>query len=437
MGQTGTSITVEDLFFNTPVRYKFLKQDSTEFRYIKEWVQKAAIANLDISFKLINEGKIVFSSNGNGKIRDIIYSLYGKEIQENLIDVNYKEEDIEVVGVVGNTLAAEDTRKNQIIFLNNRNIKNKIIEKAADQAFTASIGIGKHGFYILNIKMPAFLYDVNVHPTKMEVRFREEDRMYKIVYTAIKNALLSKEFLGDESQENNESRTSYINNEFNFLTNHFSPISKDDGYSEKIKQDLELVNRQNDRKINYKFIGILFKTYIVIELDNQMYLIDQHAAHERILYEEIRANYKDNLKNNTQMTLISEIIDLTHKELEFVKENIELFRSIGFDIEIFGDKSVKINGFPDIEYREKISKRDMFMDVLDEMINGMRSNYKTVEERFIATVACKAAVKAGMDLTALEVDNLIQRLLKLQNPYTCPHGRPTTVKFTQEELLKL
>ena len=337
----------------------------------------------------------------------------------------------------GNTLVADDTRKNQIVFLNHRNIKDKILEKAADQAFNASIGIGKHGFYILDIKMPANFYDVNVHPTKMEVRFREEERIFKIVYAAIKNALLSKEFLGDESQENQENKTNYINNEFNFLTNHFSPMSRDDGYSEKIKQDLELVNRQNDRKIEYKFIGILFKTYIIIELDNQMYLIDQHAAHERILYEEIRANYKDNLKNNTQMTLIPEIIDLTHKELEFVRDNLELFKNIGFDLELFGDKSVKISGFPDIEYREKITKRDMFLDVLDEMTNGMRSNFKTVEERFIATVACKAAVKAGMDLTALEVDNLIQRLLKLQNPYTCPHGRPTTVKFTQKELMDL
>ena len=334
----------------------------------------------------------------------------------------------------GNTNLAESSRKNQIIFLNNRNIKNKIIDKAGDQAFTASVGIGKYGFYILNIEMPAYLYDVNVHPTKLEVRFKEEDKIYKIIYSAIKNALLSKEFLGDVSQEKQENKSSYIKSELNFLTNHFSPITKYDKYSQKIKQDLELVNRENYRKIEYKFVGILFKTYIIIEFDNQMCLIDQHAAHERVLYEEIRANYKDNLKNNMQMTFIPEIIDLTNKEIEFVKKNVELFRNVGFDLEFFGDKSVKINGFPDIEYREKITKRDMFMDVLDEMTNGIRSNFKTVEERFIATVACKSAVKAGMDLTALEVDTLIQRLLKLQNPYTCPHGRPTTVKFSKDEL---
>jgi DNA mismatch repair protein MutL len=447
----GTSITVENLFFNTPVRYKFLKQDGTEFRYIKEWLQKASLANPDIAFKLINEGKIVFGSNGSGDIRDIIYTLYGRQIRENIIDVDYQEGDIKITGVVGNTLAADDGRKNQIIFLNKRNIRDKVLEKSADQAFVASIGIGKHGFYIINIDMPANLYDVNVHPTKMEVRFKEEEKLYKIVYTAIKNALLNKDFLGENLEENKNKKENYINNEFNFLTNHFTTVNtqkepsyilnssfgslENKEYSENLKKDIELINRDNERKIEYKFCGIMFKTYIVIEIDDQMYLIDQHAGHERILYEQIRANYKDNLKNNTQMTLIPELIDLSNKEAEFVKNNLELFQNIGFDLEFWGDKTVKINGFPDIEYREKINNKAMFMDILDEMTSSSRSNFKDIEERFIATVACKAAVKAGMDLTALEVDNMIQRLLKLQNPYTCPHGRPTTVKFNKSELL--
>jgi DNA mismatch repair protein MutL len=393
--------------------------------------------------------------------------------------VAFKDEDIEITGVVGNTLCAEDTRKNQIIFLNNRNIKDKLLEKGADQAFVASIGIGKKGFYILNIKMPAYSYDVNVHPTKMEVRFKEEDKVYKAVYNAIKTSLLNKDFLGNKQLEAEVKKDEYIKNEFDFLTNHFnlgssgkenfyestsdidnlnenrkeSEIEENkkvhqissikntvsyngnsDTYSEKLKTDLELITRENERKIEYKFCGILFKTYIVIEIDNQMYLIDQHAGHERILYEQIRANYKDNLKNNTQMVLLPELIELSHKEMDFVKENIELFFNIGFDIDFFGDTTLKISGFPDIEYREKINNREMFMDILDEMIGNSRSNFKTVEERFIATVACKAAVKAGMDLTATEVDKLIQRLLKLQNPYTCPHGRPTTIKFSKEEL---
>ena len=419
---TGTTMIVEDLFFNTPVRYKFLKQDSTEFKYIKDLVQKMAIANLDVSFKLINNNSIVFTSSGSGKIEDIVYNLYGKEIKENIVSVNYNENGIEITGVVGNTLIARDNRKDQIIFLNNRNIKNPIITNSADQAFKGSTGIGKYGFFILNLNMPADYYDINVHPTKMEVRFKDEDKIYKSVYHAIKNAMLNKEFLG-----NNEivEKEEYIDDEYNFLTNK----TFDNG-----SRNFDIIKRETARKIEYKYIGIIFKTYIIIEINNELYMIDQHAGHERILYEQIKENYKTHLQNNSQMMLIPDIINLTHKEIKFVQENLELIRNTGFDIELFGSDSVKINGIPNLEY--KVNSKNIFLDILDEMITNERSSNKDVEERFIATVACKAAVKAHMDLSREEVDNLIQGLLQLQNPYTCPHGRPTTIKITKEEIEK-
>ena len=163
-------------------------------------------------------------------------------------------------------------------------------------------------------------------------------------------------------------------------------------------------------------------------------MIDQHAGHERILYEQIKENYKAHLQNNSQMMLIPDIINLTHKEIKFVQENLELIRNTGFDIELFGSDSVKINGIPNLEY--KVNSKNIFLDILDEMITNERSSNKDVEERFIATVACKAAVKAHMDLSREEVDNLIQGLLQLQNPYTCPHGRPTTIRITKEEIEK-
>ena len=419
---TGTTMIVEDLFFNAPVRYKFLKQDSTEFKYIKDLVQKMAIANLDVSFKLINNNSIVFTSSASGKIEDIVYNLYGKEIKENIVSVNYNEDGIEITGVVGNTLIARDNRKDQIIFLNNRNIKNPIITNSADQAFKGSTGIGKYGFFILNLNMPADYYDINVHPTKMEVRFKDEDKIYKSVYHAIKNAMLNKEFLG-----NNEivEKEEYIDDEYNFLTNK----TFDNG-----SRNFDIIKRETARKIEYKFIGIIFKTYIIIEINNELYMIDQHAGHERILYEQIKENYKAHLQNNSQMMLIPDIINLTHKEIKFVQENLELIRNTGFDIELFGSDSVKINGIPNLEY--KVNSKNIFLDILDEMITNERSSNKDVEERFIATVACKAAVKAHMDLSREEVDNLIQGLLQLQNPYTCPHGRPTTIKITKEEIEK-
>ena len=417
----GTTIMVEKLFFNTPVRYKFLKNDATEFRYIKEWVQKTALVNSDIAFKLINDGKIVFQTNGNGNIRDIIYLLYGKEIEKNLLDVNYESEGIKVTGVIGNTTIARENRKSQILYLNKRNIKNQILTNSADQAFKGATGIGKYGFFILNLEMPANYYDVNVHPTKMEVRFNDENKLYKVFYHAIKSSMLNGEFLDNDEKE--QKKENYIENELEFLTNKF-----------KNDTPVELINRENQREIEYKYVGILFRTFIIIEIGEDMFLIDQHAGHERILYEQIKENYKNHIQNNSQLMLIPEVYNLSHKEIEFVKENIELFRNTGFDIELFGEDSVKISGIPDIEY--KVNKNRMFLDVLDEMLTTERTAIKDIEERFIATVACKAAVKANMDLTRQEVDSLIQRLLKLKNPFTCPHGRPTTIKFSKKELFK-
>ena len=417
----GTTIMVERLFFNTPVRYKFLKNDATEFRYIKEWVQKTALVNSDIAFKLINDGKIVFQTNGNGNIRDIIYLLYGKEIEKNLLDVNYESEGIKVTGVIGNTTIARDNRKSQILYINKRNIKNQILTNSADQAFKGATGIGKYGFFILNLEMPANYYDVNVHPTKMEVRFNDENKLYKVFYHAIKSSMLNGEFLDNDEKE--QKKETYIENELEFLTNKF-----------KNDTPVELINREIQREIEYKYVGILFRTFIIIEIGEDMFLIDQHAGHERILYEQIKENYKNHIQNNSQLMLIPEVYNLSHKEIEFLKENIELFRNTGFDIELFGEDSVKISGIPDIEY--KVNKNRMFLDVLDEMLTTERTAIKDVEERFIATVACKAAVKANMDLTRQEVDSLIQRLLKLKNPFTCPHGRPTTIKFRKDELFK-
>ena len=339
--QLGTTIMVENLFFNVPVRYKFLKQDATEFKYIKDWIQKAALSIPSISFKLINEGKVCFQSNGNGKIEDVIYSIYGKEIKENLVKVNFEEDDVKVTGVIGNTMVARDSRKDQILFLNKRNIKNQVLINSADQAFKGSTGIGKYGFFILNLEMPANFYDINAHPTKMEVRFEDESKIYKIFYHAIKNAILSKDFLGNT--QNDENNDEYISNEFDFLTNHFGQkaeekinksvkekndtkmeekqeiqtdssnvendkieesVLKSENYFARrtinanesvnlLEQKNELIHRENKREVKYKYIGILFRTFIIVEIEDELYLIDQHAAHERLLYEQIKENYKN------------------------------------------------------------------------------------------------------------------------------------------------
>ena len=274
--------------------------------------------------------------------------------------------------------------------------------------------------------MNADEYDVNVHPTKTEVRCKEEDKIARILYHAIKNAMLNTEFLGNKQIEENNSK--YIENEYEFLTNKIqtNQVEKQE------KTNIELRKREEKRVINYKYIGILFRTYIIIEVEDEIYLIDQHAAHERVLYEQIKENYKKHIQRNSQLMLIPEVVTLTHQEMEFVRENKEMLVNIGFDIEEFGENTLKINGIPDLEYRAKTT--NIFLDILDEMLTNQRTSIKDIEERFIATVACKAAVKANMDLTRQEVDKLIQNLLSLNNPYTCPHGRPTTIKISREDL---
>ena len=437
-GKTGTTIIIENLFFNVPVRYKFLKNDVTEFKHIKSSIEKIAISNPHVSFKLINNGNEVLRTSGNGKLEDVIYVIFGKKISQNLVKVNYEEAGIEVTGFIGNTTIAVDSRKDELFFLNKRYIQNKTLYSSADEAFKGDAGIGKFSFATINLKMSPSFYDVNIHPTKKEVKFKDEALIYRVLYTAIKNAILSKEFLGNKSTEENRE---YVNSEFKYVTNHFinSEEIKTNSSNENIDNSInnqdanDIIKRDNARKIDYKFIGISFKTYIMIEIGNEMYLIDQHAAHERIMYEQIKNNYKNKINTNTQMMLIPELIELSNKEIEFIKQNMDLIQNTGFDIELFGDKTIKINGVPDLEYKSKLSNRRLFLDILDEMTSKQNGNFKSIEERFIATVACKAAVKAGMSLTEKEVDYLIQNLLTLKNPYTCPHGRPTTIKFSKSQ----
>ena len=668
---TGTSITVRNLFFNTPVRYKFLKKDYTESGYIEDVITRIALVNPNIAFKLINTGKTVIQTNGNGDLKTVIYSIYGKDISNAVMEVNYKYEDVKISGVVGKPEIARSNRSNQLFFVNKRYIKDKILTSATEQAYKGLIPIGKFGFVVLNLEINPAKVDVNVHPAKLEVRFEEENKIFQSVYHAIKDTLLKTELVANSEKKlennvsgnliNNRSLTfderlknlkeakkennssglfgfrkqnekqieEYTDEESRIKTNNIledvykqktanniesnpitqkekinigEPIDTSDVLNqlrqmkEKIEQELKEkniepvslkeesenysynvkkesnvldLNNKEENKLNienktekpqldsidtnveentqlkediqisenqeltdeekkkaeekleeqnkkieeienpeikqefkeikqkmqelndnpkvvsenfeemyaklfgrkpieekketdeekekrasaidiiknnisvfekdekyqkpaYKFIGIVFKTYIILEIDQEMYILDQHAAHERIMYEKVKKNYYSDSSKDSQMLLLPDIITLTHKEMEIAKDNFNMFRQAGFSLEEFGENTIKLTGVPTVCV--DLDTKELFLETLDEINTVARTAKQEKEEKFIATVACKAAVKANMALTVQEVDSLMSKLLELPNPFTCPHGRPTAIKMSKYDI---
>ncbi len=684
--QVGTSITVRNLFFNTPVRYKFLKKDYTEAGYIEDAITRIALVNPHIAIKLINTGKTVIQTNGNGDMKSVIYSIYGKDVANAILDVDYKYEDIHVTGVIGKPEIARSNRSNQLFFVNKRYIKDKTLTAATEQSYKGLIPIGKFGFVVLNIEMNPAKVDVNVHPAKLEVRFEEESKIFQAIYHSIKDTLLKSELVADTSKpeeistainkralsfderlknlreskkenqqqgglfsfrkQNEKQIEEYTDEESKLKTNiiedvfrskngnieetdtltekseektdsqntsskidYTKPLDTSDVLTqlkkmkEKIEQELqeknivpatlmdnseeykigkENVNRNYDennnenieskeeieeektnienanieeqnvgnkenqqgeaikdeenvtnkeekkeqqkepvadahkaieeikdeevqkefteikqkmqelndnpqvvsddfnemyakmfgrepiteetaeekekakqaskmsavdivkdnlsvfdqteefKKPTYKFIGIVFKTYIILEIGNEMYILDQHAAHERIMYEKVKKNYYSETNKDSQMLLLPDIITLTHKEMDIAKDNLKMFEQAGFSLEEFGENTIKLTGVPTVCI--DLDTKELFLETLDEINTVARTAKQEKEEKFIATVACKAAVKANMALTKEEVESLMDKLLQLPNPFTCPHGRPTVIKMTKYDI---
>lgn len=433
--QNGTNIVVKDLFYNVPVRYKFLKNDNSEFQKIKKVVIRLALANLNVSFKLINESKLVLKTSGNSKIQDAVYEIFGKDIASNLIEVDFSYQNMKIRGVVGNSRIEMPYRKNEIFFVNNRSVENEILTDGVEQAFKGALKIGKFPFAILNLEISPQLIDMNIHPTKKEIKFQNEEDVFKIVYQAVKEALLKEEFLGkDETRNSEEIRQEYVQRQESYLpANYLLKRIQKTKEEKSLEIKSQMVNTKN--KLDYKFIGVVFKTFIIIEINDELYFIDQHAAHERVLYEQVKDSYNSGKKPETQMLIIPTILPLKPAEVELVKDNIEIFEKVGFQIEDFGNNTIKISGVPSIAYN--LDSTTIFQDTLKELTSFSRTTKQEIENKFVATVACKAAVKAGMVLTFKEIDTLLQELWSLPNPYTCPHGRPTTIKYSKEEILNM
>ncbi len=654
----GTSITVTDLFYNTPVRYKFLRKDFTELGYIEDAVTRIALANPNVAIKLISSGKTSIQTNGSGKLEDCIYAIYGKEIMENILPVDYTYDDMHITGAIGKPIISRSNRTNQLFFINHRYVKDKTLTSAAEQGFKGLVTVGKHGFLILNIDMDAKKVDVNVHPTKLEIRFQDESNVFKAVYHAIKETLLKGDLVSDtekdysdftpndmlkeiknkdrieawglnksfaiskyekgteikkekadeskaesESKDENvdngpkfsafkdtikaldeETRTKFVKeiakartaeeisdglNKFTAFLNNSKETEKIDYDSNKenstemetidnkennteieknvdkenlieenlekdssvkenkdsndkkliedltekieveelIKEQEQLEENENNDTLNteknidkdnideeektemsfeemykklfgrdiedakkeheeeireeekkypispitdneisifdkegeksklpYKFIGIAFNTYIILSINDDLYILDQHAAHERIMYEKVKKNYFSDDNKDSQMMLLPDIINLNTKEMGIFKDNRRLFEKAGFMVEEFGEGTIKLVGVP--EFCMNFDTKEIFLETLDEINTVARTAKQELEDKFLATVACKAAVKANMALTHEEVDSLMQELLKLPNPFSCPHGRPTVIKMSKTDIEK-
>lgn len=443
----GTTINVEDIFYNVPARYKFLRKDFTEAGYIEDIVTLLALAHPEISFKYINSGKLIFSTSGGTDLKSTIFNIFGKEVLENTLDVNYEYQKIKIEGVVGNPKISRSTRKNEMLFVNSRYVKNKTMTKALERAFEQNLNIGKFPFAILNIYVLPETIDVNVHPAKLEVKFEDENKVFEAVYHAVKNAIenfrrntspfAAVEDANKNDKENKNEKIKYLENVNNveYLKPKEGPVYYNEKSNVEIKDILNVyenvLKEDYKTKIDYKYIGSFLNTYILIEIAEKLYIIDQHAAHERLLYEKIKEGYYSK-NRETQMLILPTLVEFKHSEKELIEKNMEMFTLAGFVLEDFGDNAIKISGVPNTGY--EINYQELFLDILDGLEGNTKTTAKEKEERFIETIACKAAVKANMKLTKEEHIVLINEMISLKDPFTCPHGRPTAYEISKYEI---
>ncbi len=464
----GTSISVRELFYNTPARYKFLKQDATEARYITDMVNRIAIGNPHISFRVTSKGAGILHTPGNNDLLSAIYSLYGKEIAANCIQIESEDSNIKIRGYIGNSAIARASRKNQTFFVNSRYIKSSLIASALAEAYRNYLIKGKFPFAVLFIDVPPQIVDVNVHPTKIDVRFANEQNVFRAIYHCVRQALSKGVSLTQESHEGiaepllNYSQPEIGGREDNLKkpsdgkTNPDAPNYKADLKYDKnsklpgfdIENKTYLKTNDNKDKPAYPkeaedkknmfsgsiFLGQLFNTYILIEQGEKLLLVDQHAAHERIIYDKLKKNM-NNMENFNQSLIPPVVIEINPAEIGLINENKELFEQLGFRYEKFGNNSILLRSVP---YDRKVKDiKEEFTKLIDAFFEIHNKKYEEILNETLYRIACTNAIKAGKVMGAPEVESLLQRLSKTDNPLTCPHGRPVTVKINKLEIEKM
>lgn len=492
----GTTMLVRNLFYNTPARGKFLKTAMTEAGYVSSYIEQLALSHQNISFKYMVNGQTRLHTSGNANLKDVIYGIYGRDITRELLPVSIERPGIFISGFIGKPVVARGNRNFENYYINGRYVKSKLLMKAIEEAYKPFMMQHKYPFVCLHYTIEGEAIDVNVHPTKMEVRFQNQGAVYNATYDMIQEALSGRELIPQVELEKKQAKPvqqklsapepfetgfkqqtvrqqpaapSYLKEEPAAYVPEvakapeMSQISRQVGIrpavhvevketqQEKPKEEpkntvehtvvqqpkqMELFDDKllsKEARSRHRIIGQLFDTYWLVEYENTFYIIDQHAAHEKVLYEKFMKEFS-NRDIVSQMVSPPQVISLNLQEDMLLKAHMEVFQELGFEISEFGGREYSIHGVPADLYG--CSVQDFFVEVLDGLEN---ENTKQVSELLagkIATAACKAAVKGNNRLSFEEADQLIGQLLGLDNPYHCPHGRPTIVSMSKYELEK-
>ena len=501
----GTTFLVNNIFYNTPARKKFLKSAMTEAGYISELMERMALSHPEIAFKFINNRQTRLHTSGNHNLKDIIYGIYGRDIAANLLPVKAEGAFGRLEGFVGKPVISRGNRNFENYFVNGRYVKSKIITKAIEDAYKTFMMQHKYPFTALHFTIPGDLLDVNVHPTKLELRFSNQEEIYQIVYDTVRQALSSRELIPDVGVEREPKKaelpkykkpaqvpepfqipkakpqssfTAHVIRESAssytvlpkaekaprplpqmFQKQNTEPASKsvpetekgevsetaekpEKPFEQEITREIQkaeqmelfddkLLSQQNVKQ--HTVIGQVFDTYWIVQFQDKMYLIDQHAAHEKVLYEQTMKRLKDHTFTSQRISP-PVILTLSLKEEEALKMHMDVFEKLGFEIEPFGGMEYALSAIPDNLFG--ITERSLFLEILDDLVDqSVRGTPQSVLEK-VASMSCKAAVKGNHRMSTKEAHALIDELLTLDNPYNCPHGRPTIISMSKYELEK-
>lgn len=449
----GTTIIVKNLFYNTPARKKFMKSYSTEASHITDIVEKIALSHPNISFKLYINSKLKISTNGNSKLEDVIYSIYGRDIAKNLIKINYSFYNMNISGYVASPIVSKGNRSFENYFINGRYVKNIGINYAIEAGYFTRLMTGQFPFTCILIEIAPDMIDVNIHPAKEDIKFNNEQEIFWAITDAIKGALTKEDIIPNIEFRDNETvdKTIRINEREDVLfmkpqeiVNKISDFAEPfETKARSFEREVTVENYKKEDNINIfditpnesikkiRIIGQAFKTYWIVEIDDVLYIMDQHAAHEKVLFEKFRKEFEE--RNFTIQQLAIPIqINLNSLEFETIIHKLDLLRRYGFDVEEDMRNTLIVRGVPYNFYKLDIEA------IIKELINGILEN-KNIEtnEKIhikIATLACKAAIKGNNTIDDEDIKILIQDMLQLENPYQCPHGRPTVIRMSKKEI---